>query len=152
MSADCEALRWRLLTGKPERYANDTANAERLLVTARNVLYPSTPSPPLPHALPLEAYAGYYHHPAYPSFNLDIVNGHPQLIIDNEIIAAQVDLEHVSGEHWLAVMMVLFTGQVVTKSRAEFRLNVEGRVTEFGVEFDGEMAALGEKIWFSRDP
>ncbi len=61
---------------KEERY-NWTAALKKgqalqkvFLDKAREQLFPEVPSPPLPHALRIQDYAGTYWHPAYASFNI----------------------------------------------------------------------------------
>lgn len=39
---------------------------------------------------------------------------------------------------------------IIGKSRAEFKINVEVKVTESGFGIDAELTAIGKKTWFER--
>lgn len=61
-----------------------------------------------------------------------------------------MDLEHVTGEHFIAWTDSLTAPEGSFKSAmaAEFRLSVDGAVVEFGARME---EAMGEKkIWFKR--
>lgn len=97
-------------------------------------------------------YLGYYTHPIYPSFNLTTHDRKLELKIDGDLLKGKVELEHVSGEHWLGTLSDGYTGEVMGKMRAEFKVDVAGKVTAFGLELEHEVvAALGEKTWFTRE-
>jgi hypothetical protein len=60
-----------------------------------------------------------------------------------------MDLEHVSGEHFLAWTDSLTApeGSFRMAIPVEFQLGVDGAVVEFGARME---EAMGEKIWFRR--
>jgi hypothetical protein len=61
-----------------------------------------------------------------------------------------MDFEHVSGEHFIAWTdsLVSTEGVFRTAIPVEFRLGVDGTVTEFGARLEEEMGE--DKIWFKR--
>lgn len=129
------------------------------LANAYQKLYPNVPSPPMFHKLPLQAYTGNYTRSAYGTITIDEKRLYPgrtdrhhlHLALDRDLLAYDIDLEHVFGEHWLATFSGLYSGPVVRKARAEFRIDANGRASEFGIEFDRDVATkLHEKIWFTR--
>lgn len=76
----------------------------------------------------------------------------PQLHIDRIDVTwkVKVDLEHVSGEHFLAWVDSIVAPDSNSKSAgpAEFRLGKDGTVVEFGAQMEEMMG--DEKIWFKR--
>ncbi len=122
---------------------------------AKSILFPNIPSAPLPLSLPLESYTGTYSHPAYRNMTITLPSSSsssPQLHIDRKDVTWKmvIDLEHVSGEHFIARMDSLTApdGNFKTAFPTEFRLGVDGTVTDFGARMEEEMGE--EKIWFKR--
>lgn len=124
-------------------------------------LYPSVPSPPVKPSLPFEAYNGTYFREAYGSLTFELLQPKdsgvdakaPQLhtTADMKLLAYDLTLDHVSGEYWIVTMADLFTGESGRKTRAEFKLTPQGKVSELGIELDDYLARFkGEKIWFRR--
>jgi len=76
----------------------------------------------------------------------------PRLHIDRTDVTwkMQVDLEHISGEHFLARADSIEAPEGIFKTAApaEFRLGPDGTVVEFGARMEEEMRE--EKIWFRR--
>lgn len=71
-------------------YNDDIATTKKFLSNALANLYPEIPSPPIAHSLPLEAYSGYYHHEAYPSFTIDRHNHGLEIIVKSDLMAAKL--------------------------------------------------------------
>jgi hypothetical protein len=128
---------------------------KHFLKNAKSILFPNIPSPTLPLSLPLESYTGTYSHPAYQNMTITLPPsspGHSQLHIDRKDATWKmfIDLEHVSGDHFIAWTDSLTAPEGSFKSAmaAEFRLCVDGTVTEFGARMEEAMGE--EKIWFKR--
>jgi hypothetical protein len=79
-------------------------------------------------------------------------SGSSQLHIDRKDVTWKMvmDLEHVSGDHFIAWTDSLTApaGSFKTAISTEFRLGVDGTVTEFGARMEEEMGE--DKIWFKR--
>lgn len=62
----------------------------------------------------------------------------------------KLDLEHVSGEHFIAWVDSLVAPHSIFKTAlpAEFRLSKDGAIAEFGARMEEMMG--DEKIWFKR--
>jgi hypothetical protein len=125
------------------------------LDNAKSILFPNIPSTPLPLSLPLESYTGTYSHPAYKNMTITLPpssSSPSRLHIDRKDVTWKtfMDLEHVSGEHFLAWTDSLTAPKGIFKSAmaAEFRLGVDGTVVEFGARMEEAMGE--EKIWFKR--
>lgn len=121
-------------------------------LTARERLYPSAPSPGLPHALPLEQYAGTYIHPAYPDFTISLQGDkEPGLRVAlSGSLNVTMKLEHVSGEYFVAeVFEYMCVPEPSAIVKAEFHISVAGQVDRFGVIADfSDMPDT--MIWFDR--
>lgn len=130
-------------------------------------LFGSAPSPPLNASLPMEAYAGLYHHVAYGDFEFKLRSygesgyRHPLKDVDSsasilygepEYLHSNVVLHHVSGEHWLAEQNTNVKVQDVpdSYSKAKFEIGLDGRVE--AVKIVLEPSLEGEAAWaiFSR--
>ena len=139
--------------------SRDRALLERFK-NSKSVLYPHVSDPPLSHALPLESYAGTYENPGYQELNFTVEKpskrlpvadpGKPVLHAEaNRLVNFTVDLEHISGEHFLA-----FAGTKVPSAlslnamKAEFRVGADGKVIEVGI--DGPLLAGDEMVWFRK--
>ena len=135
------------------------------ILTGRKRLYPDTPKPKLPLTLPLGNYEGLYSHPAYNFLNLTVVKPNarlplpesPQLILHADAryktFPYLFDFEHVSGEFFLLYISRSFTEVEFGPSsvtKAEFRLDESGKVSEVGIALEPEME--GGEIWFKRAP
>lgn len=118
---------------------------------ATQLYYPHIPSPPLPLSLPLDRYAGTYFNAGYKNMTLAVRDG--QLHCDRMDGAWQfvLDLEHVTGEHFLArIDSATAPGLVLKEATAvEFVLGADGVVRRFGIAADSEMGREG-RIWFDR--
>ena len=147
------------------------ANASFVLNHAREIVYPEAPRSPVPHALPLQEYAGFYSHAAYPSLNLTLNSAYADAESDwnstampylqtrsyHHFDSMYFSLEHVSGEYFLAHIRRHmdetpqpgnydpWMDKVV---KAEFRLGVDGRVKEMGIEIDPQLGEI--KIWWQK--
>ncbi|MCJ1453616.1 hypothetical protein MMC28_003963 [Mycoblastus sanguinarius] len=149
-----------------------------LLKNARGILCSHAPreEDAIPLTLPLNAYAGIYWHPTYPTYNITIKrkpqpcsatnklkSATPQqqemlyAAPDNFYWSTAIEFHHVSGEHFL-----IYTREASARekrpddydpnidhvTKAVFRIGEDGKVIELGVEAEAEMA--DEKIWFQR--
>lgn len=100
----------------------------------------------------LSAYTGTYTHPAYRTFTVTEVkdSAHQlQATADGELRTV-LELTHVSEEYFLAGL-ILFTHGVepVTTLQAEFRHDIEGKVSEFGAGLEF-LSGNEKKIWFKK--
>lgn len=72
--------------------------------------------------------------------------------LDNVLLRLEIELEHVSGEYWLASLFKIDdAGRIWARVRGEFQLNAQGQVVSLGLELDETMAEKGEKIWLIRE-
>ncbi|KAL4973534.1 beta-lactamase/transpeptidase-like protein [Aspergillus desertorum] len=140
----------------------------RLSNDALAALYPDLPDRDslLPHPLELDAYSGHYTHPAYPELKIttdcserDVLKN-PEKWTGARLCASfenpssgpksvelALDLFHVTGTYWT---LVSSKAGMDAGARVEFRIGVEGKVTEVGVEFDDMMQKKERKIWLAR--
>lgn len=118
---------------------------------AARIFYPSIPSPPLPLSRPLAKYAGTYFNPGYKNVTLVVQDG--RLHCDRAEGTWQLvwDLEHVTGEHFLAHIDSATAPGLVFKqaTAAEFVLGSDGVVRRFGIAGESEMGREA-RIWFDR--
>ncbi|OGM45007.1 penicillin-binding protein [Aspergillus bombycis] len=126
-------------------------------------LYPTIPNPPLPPPLPPANIAGLYTHPAYPTLNFTESCSQKSIIppltnattvprlcmsfVDPAELPDSLIMEivHVSGDDW--VFGSEYDG-VATSTKVEVKAGSDGLVERLGIEADGAMSALGEKIWW----
>jgi hypothetical protein len=119
--------------------------------TAQQRLYPSAPSPPRPLSLPLADYAGVYTHPAHPDFIISVASSDELRVDVTGGFPIRMYLKHVTAEYFLAEMFFFRFGQNSDVVKAEFQLNIEGKVAKFGVAVD--FADMPDTlIWFERSP
>ncbi|SLM36178.1 Peptidase S12, Pab87-related, C-terminal [Lasallia pustulata] len=143
-----------------EKFRNRITSRRSLASSAHHILYPHTPTPPLPHSLPLSAYTGTYHHPSYQSLTLTLANlTLPSCNTSSTYLFANMTdhmwdftlrLEHVSGEFFVAMVWAqdLDAFDVETPAKAEFRVGEGGEVRWVGVALEEAMGE--EKIWWER--
>ena len=143
----------------PEQKQFDGIMLDRYL-NARSQLYPDVPKPTLPHALPLESYAGTYENPGYQTISLVVKKPSSRLPVANStksvlhgeldrLVAVVLDLEHVSGEYFVAYVETRVPSEVALLAwKAEFRIGADGTVQELGVQ--GPMLAGDEPVWFRK--
>lgn len=101
----------------------------------------------------MTSYAGTYSHPAY----LDMIitcdeSGVLTIVRSKSQWKIRIELEHVSGEYFLARMnSTVNPGGFVFKDAwpAEFKIGVSGTPVALGARL--EKATGAEKIWFRRD-
>lgn len=135
-------------------FQNKIDTGRKEVENSRERLFPHAPEPDqrLPHGLPLDAYAGSYYHPGYRDLTFDVVDGklHTEA---NRTWAFALDLEHVSGEFFVA--FVHGVAGSLTESitnmmglKTEFRLGVSKTVEAVG--FGMEPTMEDELIWFSK--
>ncbi|KAF7590720.1 hypothetical protein BBP40_002511 [Aspergillus hancockii] len=118
---------------------------------ARDFLYPQLPTVPLPPALGVQEYTGVYEHPGYGKLELNVDAEGLGLVADRLTceVPMVIAMEHVSGEFWLATLRERYQDpRDHERVRAEFRIHVDGQVSEVGIDFEAEMH--GEKIWFQK--
>ncbi|MBE3043288.1 DUF3471 domain-containing protein [Candidatus Bathyarchaeota archaeon] len=135
---------------------------EKAYLKAREKVFPKVPSPPLPHSLPLDQYAGTYSHPGYREFTFSVASPESDIPVaqDTSQVLHAVkgksewdvvfDLEHVSGEHFICYMNTLarspMAKMVQDPCAAEFEIGADGRVARLGIHIESSV----EKIWFKR--
>ena len=133
------------------RYAASIEEGRREREGVRERLYPELPEETFPPTLGIEGYAGRYWHPAYRELEL-VVREEGLLIADryHMEIAMKIELQHVSGEFWLATMQIRhqFDPRDWEVVRAEFRVSAAGKAVAVGIEMEPEMGR--EMIWFDR--
>ncbi|KAH8896571.1 serine beta-lactamase-like superfamily protein [Thozetella sp. PMI_491] len=110
-------------------------------------LYPSVPTPKIPHSLPLDDYVGSYKHPVYGTITFreqkdsELIGSLPGRVNLDPFI-----LEHITGEHFLA-KVDLIRGIMTLNTRARFEIDASGKPAKLGVEFeDGKPDIV---IWFA---
>jgi hypothetical protein len=113
--------------------------------------YPTIPSPPLPLSLPLQNYTGTYNHPTYHNLTIIIKDGKLHSDRDNASWKVFFDLEHVSGEYFMAYLDSATAPGLIFKTAfaAEFGVGSDGVVRELGIAVEEEMG-VGERVWFVR--
>lgn len=105
-------------------------------------LYPDRAAPPVPRALPLEAYTGTYFHPGY--LNMTITTNDEgeegrllRAVREDFVWQMTFDFVHASGEYWAVLIDMKdspnrLNGQV---AKAEFRVGPDGKVSALVAEF-----------------
>ena len=154
-------------------FEKDIRQRDNLLRDPIGMMFPTAPKgkDKLPLALPLNDYAGYYTHPAYPNFNLTlgrrtrIPAGYATNNRNKDVLVSELHLEgsyvfefeHVSGEYFViylggAASFNRETGKFLPQqwqvSKAEFRLGPDGRVREVGMLLEPKME--DKLIWFTK--
>lgn len=79
-----------MFKGMQERYQN-----------ALKTFYPSIPNPLIPASLPLENHTGVYSNPGYHNVTLTMKEHHLFLNGSEHSFNYGIDLEHVSGDHFM---------------------------------------------------
>jgi hypothetical protein len=118
---------------------------------AKERYYPTIPTPPLPLSLPLHNYTGTYTHPSYHNLTIVLKDGKLHSDRDNASWKAFFDLEHVSGEYFMAYLDSSTAPGLIFKAAfpAEFVLGSDGVVKKLGIVPEETMEGV-EKIWFDR--
>lgn len=128
------------LKNKEERYQN-----------ASKTFYPSVPDPPIAASLPLENYTGIYYNHGYHNMTVSLKDD--QLFVNRSDHAWKigVDLEHVSGDHFMAYVDSLTAPGLVFREAvpAEFKVGADGVSNSFGILAAYEMGP-NSRIWFDR--
>jgi CubicO group peptidase (beta-lactamase class C family) len=138
---------------------------EDKLRNAVSELYPDVSKKKILPSIPLEEYAGTYFDPGYGTLKLHLVNtssiNNPQSLIKSDQVLHidvfnktwqhQLEIEHVTGEHFVAWIHSPKKGQSLffDAKAAEFRIGSNGRPTWLGVKYE---SLLEDKIWFKRQP
>jgi CubicO group peptidase (beta-lactamase class C family) len=122
--------------------------ASETLDEAIKRLYPCLPNPVIPHALPVQSYAGRYAHPAFGTISLVYENGFLCANLLDRVEPFLLSLGHASGEFFVAHYYKPRTiGSASGYYCAEFLIGVNGVTTAMGMDLE---PATGEKIWFDR--
>jgi hypothetical protein len=156
---DSERVDWISIGDQFLRTINSTFTTEML-----QLLYPTTPDPPLPPSADLSAFTGLYTHPAYPPLNFtsdgqcagDLLPPFSnytkpvKLCItslfdsgSNSYIPAEI--MHISGDFW--ALGAEFSGMPAL-TKLEFRLGQDGHAHSVGLLM--EPAMKGELIWWEK--
>lgn len=131
--------------------------------TCSDFWYPAIPHPAIPSSVPLESYAGTYHHPAYQNISIGLECAPKELEEESCRLKAHLEtensyfsyagvLEHKSAEFWLAhLVREQMPALPQPCVRAQFAVDVEGSVTRFGLD----LRSLDEEqdwsmVWFDR--
>ena len=118
---------------------------------ASKMFYPSVPDPPIPASLPLQNYTGTYYNPGYHNMTLTLKDD--QLFVNRSDHAwkVSVDLEHVSGDHFMAYVDSLTAPGLIFKEAvpAEFKVGGDGVSTSFGILAEPSMGE-NSRIWFDK--
>jgi len=142
-------------------HEEDRKEQEDIRATPKK-LFDSTPSPPLPRTLPLEAYAGLYNHKAYGDFAFRLRTyeesgyQHPLrethasdsvLYGEPEYLHSNLVLHHVSGEYWIVEENMFIKVQDVPNSysKAQFEIGLDGEVG--AVKIVLEPSLQGDAAW-----
>jgi hypothetical protein len=114
--------------------------------------YPKLPAKPLPLRLPIEAYAGSYHHPGYQTIDVYMDKAKGILRADRVEVTwpEHLTFEHVSGEYFVirSDWDGDFGAYFPETYAAEFRIGADGAVESLGITWEEKME--GEKIWLQR--
>lgn len=116
---------------------------------AKERLFPSVRSPPLPPPVPLGDYTGSYSHPAYGTITFTVDEGSSGLHghFPARLPFDSFFLEHISGEFFLAKVGIM---EVQTfRLKARFELDPSGVPLKLGMEFEEDDPDV--IIWFARE-
>ncbi|MCJ1401467.1 hypothetical protein MMC11_004681 [Xylographa trunciseda] len=118
-------------------------------------LYPNALEPGKPHTLPLEDYAGKYHHPGYRYITFQVQERtNKETKETSQVLFADlqdrtwpftITMEHVTNEYWIAVVQTRFQPMM---QKAEFRIGADGKVTELGIAMESGMPDT--LMWFKK--
>ncbi|KOC14079.1 penicillin-binding protein [Aspergillus flavus AF70] len=147
-------------------WAKEAEKALNVTITPDpRTLYPTIPNPPLHPPLPLTSITGLYTHPAYPTLNFTEKCSQKSIIppltnattvprlcmffVDPAELPESLIMEivHVFGDDW--VFGSEYDG-LATATKVQVKAGPDGSVERLGIEADGAMAALGEKIWWDK--
>ena len=103
---------------------------------ARERLYPDAKSS-IAHSLPLESYTGTYSHLGYQEITIVEKNDKLHADVLERTWAYKMDLQHISGEHFLASMYGTNSDILMDEAaKAKFSINAQGKVNKFELGFD----------------
>jgi hypothetical protein len=118
---------------------------------ASKTFYPAVPDPPIPASIPLLNYTGTYYNLGYHNVTLSLKNEKLFVNRSDHVWNVGVDLEHISGDHFMAYVDSLTAPGLIFKEAvpAEFKVGGDGISNSFGI-----MAEVGmgpdSRIWFDR--
>lgn len=110
-------------------------------------LYPKLPNTPIPLTLSLASYAGSYRNIGFGTLVVECKDGMLEIDATDRTWRFTLSLKHVSGEFFIANLLDIDSFGKET-FKAQFRIDPEGSVSEFGVSFMREME--DEMIWFEK--
>jgi hypothetical protein len=118
---------------------------------AKEKFYPDIPNPPIPHTLPLENYTGTYYNPGYRNVTIFEKDGALHINRQDATLKVKLDLEHVSGDYFMAYIDSTLAPGLVFKEAvpAEFVVGSNGVSKSFGIATQPEMAEVA-RIHFTR--
>jgi len=119
---------------------------------ARDICFPTLPSPVLPSTLPLASYAGTYYHPGYQNLTISLDVSTKTLHADrsSSTCPEHMSFEHVSGEFFVVTSNIVgdLNALFPQTYKSEFRIGADGKVEQVGIRWEEEMGE--EKIWLRR--
>ncbi|ETS88227.1 hypothetical protein PFICI_02055 [Pestalotiopsis fici W106-1] len=146
----------------PELDASLERQVDTAVGDARKRFYPHAPDPPVPRALPLQAYTGRYWNDGFRELKLRVEKKAlastpawdpeaPVLRADwHRVVNTTIELEWVSGEQFLAWVETEVWSLLGGAVPAEFRVGADGKVESLGVYLEPSLIERGEMIWFDR--
>ncbi|KAL2794920.1 beta-lactamase/transpeptidase-like protein [Aspergillus keveii] len=128
------------------------AKVKEYLSKSRERLYPGVATQGRPLSLPLAEYTGTFTHPAYPDLIITLPC-EDELILNAKITGSfhgRLVLKHVTADYFLAELYETFWAvDPAMVIKAEFHVNVEGKVDRFGAAVD--YADMPDTlIWFDK--
>lgn len=146
----------------PQLDASLEQQLENAVGDARHRFYPHAPEPPIPRALPLEAYTGRYWNDGFRGIGFRVeeksLPSTPVRDPEAPVLRADwfrlnnvtIELEWVSGEQFLAWYETEVWSLLGGAVPAEFKIGVNGKVKSLGVYAEPSLIERGEMVWFDR--
>jgi hypothetical protein len=146
---------------------NDAKQEDYYFATCSERLYPNLPSPPIPYTVPLASHTGTFRDEGYGEFDVLLNCGGSEADTTSSsttdstchlqvkqgkgslpIADVSINLEHKSGDYWLAWIELWDTGRPFECVEAQFRVDAQGIVTHLGL--NARMENGVPLIWFKR--
>ncbi|KAK7428218.1 hypothetical protein QQZ08_005284 [Neonectria magnoliae] len=129
--------------------------AEQDLENAPDNLFPNRPKVPRAPSLDISQFSGKYHAPGFGAYSFveDAASADRVLVADRTDLLwkARIKLRHVSGDFWIAYMILLEGGRLPEEIlAAEFMFSVDGKPSELVITYPDRKIANGGKVSFKR--